>query len=184
MFHSQFENAHLGESRRMLQDISGQPVTGFRRARLASTDNQAIADAGYRYDSSINPTYLPGRYNNLDKPRRLYALTPELIELPISTMPFTRFPIFWLSLNNLPTAVTGAMAPLATQCDGYLNTFAHPWEFADLSKYAMLPGYVRRVDGDRWLNKLATLIAGWKSAGRFMAISDYLSEHDAPEHEA
>lgn len=173
--HSNFQNRHLAESRELLQRLTDQPVTGFRRARLADTDSDAIRDAGYTYDSSINPTYLPGRYNHLSQPRSLHQMKNGLWQLPISTMPYTRFPLFWLSLKNLPLPMLNMMARLAIKHDGYLNTFAHPWEFADLSKYTMLPGYVRRRHGQPLLERYAKLIKRWKTWGEFCVIQNRVS---------
>ena len=178
LYHSRFETSHLAESRQLLKDISGQPVLGFRRARLAQTSTDAIYEAGYTYDSSINPTYLPGRYNNLNEPRRLHRLPNGLWELPISTMPWTRLPIFWLSLKNLPVSMLNFIALRAIYSDGYLNTFAHPWEFADLSKYTMLPGYTRRLDGQRLVDRYAKLIAVWQRSCTFMKMCDWIAQYE------
>ena len=57
--------------------------------------------AGYTYNSSINPTYLPGRYNNFDKPRTYYK-QDGVWQIPASVSPLIRFPLFWLSFHNLP----------------------------------------------------------------------------------
>lgn len=177
--HSNFENAHLAESRDLLQRLTSQPVAGFRRARLADTDADAIRNAGYTYDSSINPTWLPGRYNHLDQPRARYQMSNGLWQIPISTMPYTRLPLFWLSLKNLPAPMLKAMAKLALNKDGYLNTFAHPWEFADLNSYTMLPGYVRRRHGRPLLDRYAKLIQIWKTWGRFQSISSLITASTA-----
>jgi hypothetical protein len=34
-------------------------------AGLQPVDDAEIEKAGYEYNSSMNPTYIPGRYNNL-----------------------------------------------------------------------------------------------------------------------
>ena len=176
LYHSQFETSHLAESRQLLEDISGQPVVGFRRARLAQTSTDAIHKAGYIYDSSINPTYLPGRYNNLREPRRLHRLPNGLWELPISTMPWTRLPIFWLSLKNLPMGLLNFMARRAIHTDGYLNTFAHPWEFTSLSNYTVLPSYTRKPDGQALLDRYATMIEHWKTLGTFKSMREIIPD--------
>lgn len=68
-YHSDFKVEHLTQSKLALENISGTEVTGFRMARMMPVDEAEIAKAGYEYNSSINPTWLPGRYNNFDKPR-------------------------------------------------------------------------------------------------------------------
>lgn len=173
--HSRFEDADLAKSKASLERITEQPVVGFRRARLAETNMQAVVDAGYRYDSSMNPTWLPGRYNHLNEPRRIHRVHPQLVQLPISTMPWTRFPIFWLSLKNLPVGAMSWMSRRAAASDGYFTTFTHPWEFADLSPWP-LPGYVRRTHGERWLDKLGRLIDRWKRIGPFITMHQFVAQ--------
>jgi len=55
-------------------------------AGLQPVDDADIEKAGYEYNSSMNPTYIPGRYNNLSKPRTAYY-TNKLLNLPISVTP-------------------------------------------------------------------------------------------------
>ena len=55
-------------------------------AGLQPVDDAEIKKAGYEYNSSMNPTYISGRYNNLSKPRTAYY-TNKLLNLPISVTP-------------------------------------------------------------------------------------------------
>jgi hypothetical protein len=55
-------------------------------AGLQPVDDAEIEKAGYEYNSSMNPTYIPGRYNNLSKPRTAYY-TNKLLNIPISVTP-------------------------------------------------------------------------------------------------
>ena len=55
-------------SRRTLEELTGQRIVGYRAPRLAAASSAALAAAGYRYNSSINPTWIPTRYNNLRAP--------------------------------------------------------------------------------------------------------------------
>ena len=57
-------------SRRTLEELTGQRIVGYRAPRLAAASSAALAAAGYRYNSSINPTWIPTRYNNLRAPCR------------------------------------------------------------------------------------------------------------------
>lgn len=80
---------------------SSSPVNGYRMAWMMKTDMQAIADAGYKYDSSINPTLIPGRYNNWHLPRTFF-IDKGVLQLPASVSPLVRIPLFWLSLHIFP----------------------------------------------------------------------------------
>ena len=71
-YHSDFKVEHLLESKEKLEEITNTKVIGFRMPRMQPVDEKEIYKAGYIYNSSINPTYLPGRYNNFSKPRTYF----------------------------------------------------------------------------------------------------------------
>ena len=70
--HSGFSEADPHDSKSELEKITGKQVYGFRMPRFRKIDKSVIKAAGYKYDSSINPTFIPGRYNNLFSRRQLY----------------------------------------------------------------------------------------------------------------
>lgn len=76
-YHSAFKVGDLRKSREKLMEISGQKVTGFRMPRLQPVSYAELQKAGYQYDSSMNPTFLPGRYNHLDNHAR-FTNCPKL----------------------------------------------------------------------------------------------------------
>ena len=55
----------LERSKETLEEITGDTIVGYRMAQMMPIDKSTISAAGYSYDSSIHPTYIPGRYNNL-----------------------------------------------------------------------------------------------------------------------
>jgi polysaccharide deacetylase family protein (PEP-CTERM system associated) len=79
-------------SRAVLEDISGEPVTGYRSAGFSITANMPwffdrLVDAGYLYDSSVFPS--PREYGGIRTDRLgPYRFTTrsggELVEFPIS----------------------------------------------------------------------------------------------------
>ena len=71
-YHSGFKPEHLAQSKLEIERISGHTVKGFRMPRMMPIESKAIQEAGYEYNSSLNPIYLPGRYNNFFKPRTLF----------------------------------------------------------------------------------------------------------------
>lgn len=172
-WHSRFELDDLAKSRQTLQKITGQSIDGFRRARLAATDRAAIAAAGYRYNSSENPIWLPGRYNHLFGPRTAYR-TGDLLNVPISASPWLRVPLFWLAFKNLPLAVIRHASRRTLRHDGYLNIFFHPWEFIDLAAFPALPWYVRRHSGQAMIDRLESYLRWLAPFGRFSTFSEWL----------
>lgn len=171
-YHSSFKEEDLLSSRLALEGITHKPVEGLRMPRMRQTSLKAIRDAGYLYDSSLNPTWLPGRYNNLNKPRTLHV-EKSLIRLPASVTPALRLPLFWLMFKNMPLPIFKKMALHTLAHDKYLCLYFHPWEFADLSTYKM-PGYTKRVDGRRLAERLSKLIEALKTEASFMETSAFI----------
>ena len=172
-YHDRFEEADLLKSRVKLAEITGKSIVGFRMARMAAVDNQAIETAGYRYDSSLNPTWLPGRYNYLDKPRTTFSVLKHLKIIPASVTPFFRVPLFWLSFKNFPLFLYKKMVSKTLKKDGYVNLYFHPWEFNSLKEFD-LPNYIKRVDDLILLNKLERFIAYFKDKAKFVTINEHL----------
>ncbi|MFM2401899.1 MAG: hypothetical protein RI950_1416, partial [Bacteroidota bacterium] len=68
-YHGHFDaSKDLLSSKKLLEKLSGKPVTGFRMARMQYVEESEILQAGYAYHSSLNPTWIPGRYDHRDKP--------------------------------------------------------------------------------------------------------------------
>lgn len=170
--HATFEEADLLRSKQALEEVSGRPVRGFRRARLQPTRPQAMLDAGYVYDSSENPIWLPGRYNNLRKPRVPYR-KGALLEVPISASPILRVPLFWLAMKNVPMTLVKSASTRCLAHDGVLNVFWHPWEFVDL-KSSGLPKYMRRVDGEALCDRLGGYVEWLKSRATFRTFTTWM----------
>ena len=106
-YHSSFEIADLKSSREFLEQQTGQPIEGFRMARMMPVDEKEIKNAGYTYNSSLNPTCIPGRYNHLDKPRTWFY-KEDVLQLPASVTPFS-FVLAGLSQpagQSLPLAIS------------------------------------------------------------------------------
>lgn len=158
--HYQFKDDDLLESKLILEKLTGQAVTGFRMPRLQPFDMVSLQTYGYTYDSSLHPTYLPGRYNHF-RENPLPHLRNGIAELPCSVSPYIRFPLFWLSFKNLPEFIYRRLARQTLRHRGTLVLYFHPWEFADLSGF-QLPFYIRRHSGTPLLERLERLIEFFK----------------------
>lgn len=162
-YHSNFEVAHLKQSKDALEALSNLEVVGFRMPRMYPVDEREIEKAGYLYNSSINPTFLPGRYNHLDKPRTYFKLH-NVWQIPASVSPLIRFPLFWLSFHNLPLSIYKFIAKWTYKNDGYLNIYFHPWEFTPLNNKAIynFPKYVSKNSGEAMKERLNSFIESMK----------------------
>ena len=142
--------------------------------RFKKIDTQWVKDAGYKYDSSINPTYIPGRYNNLKIPRTVYKQNGFTI-LPLSVSTTVRFPLFWMAFKNIPYTIYKKMALDALKKDGYLSLYFHPWEFTDITKFN-IPFYIKRLCKNQLSDRLNMLIADLKNEGEFKTVSEFLKK--------
>lgn len=171
-YHTEYETAHLAASRKLLQAISGQPVKGLRMPRMRPVAMADVAAAGYNYDSSINPTWLPGRYNNRHLPRTFYY-EAGMLRLPASVSPGLRIPLFWLLFKNIPLKAYLALCRQTLNKDGYLNLYFHPWEFIQMREFGM-PGYTWRTDGAALTRRLDQLIGALKKDAHFDTTGSFI----------
>jgi peptidoglycan/xylan/chitin deacetylase (PgdA/CDA1 family) len=173
-YHSSFETEHLKSSREKLEAISGKHVVGLRMPRMKQVLKTDMLAAGYVFDSSLNPTWLPGRYNHFNKPRNVFS-EEGIIEVPVSVTPNFRIPLFWLSFKNFPISLYRRLALQTLKADGYLNLYFHPWEFTDVNRFN-IPAYTKRHCGEKLVDRLHTLIEILKPEGDFISFSEFLSK--------
>jgi len=170
-YHSSFQVEDLTTSKQALSEISQQPVLGFRMARLQPIDEREIEKAGYLYNSSMNPTYIPGRYNNFFK-KRTVCYSNNLLNVPVSVTPLIRFPLFWLSFKNFPLVLIKFASKLTLNHDAYLSLYFHPWEFTDITSFN-LPFYIKRYSGHVMLLRLKNYLIWLKNQGEFVTFSEF-----------
>jgi len=104
----------IQRSKSLLQDISGQPVIGYRAPGFSVTDRipwffEKIAEAGYRYDSSVFPGL--STHGGIESS----PCAPHLIQTRM-TNPLVEFPM---------SVVRTPLKPLCFFGGGYLRLF--PW---------------------------------------------------------
>ena len=169
--HSTFKNSDLKKSKETLEALFDQPICGYRMARLAPVDAKEIEAAGYTYNSSLNPTWIPGRYNHLMKPRMAFK-TGKVWNIPTSVTPVFRIPLFWLSFKNFPMWLLKKLMLRTLKHDRFLSLYFHPWEFTDITAYG-LPKYITQHSGEKMLHRLDELINLLKTEGEFITMNDF-----------
>lgn len=173
-FHSRFEPAHAAESRKVLEQISGTPVVGFRMPRMAPIDPALLCGAGYLYDSSTNPIWLPGRYNKFFAPRRAH-LVGELVRVPLSAVPLIRWPLFWLAFKNQPHWVTRLTTRAVLHADGYAALYFHPWELMGNQGFG-LPRVVAGLSGPEMAEALRCHLRWLRTQATFVTYAQFVRE--------
>lgn len=126
----------IGDARKLLEDVSGRPVRGYRAPSFSiGTANlwafDCIAEAGYRYSSSVYPVK-HDHYGMPDAPRFAYRVRDGLMELPITTtrMLARNFPAGGGGFFRLlPYGVSRWAIARVNRVDNQPAIFYfHPWE--------------------------------------------------------
>lgn len=160
-------------------------VNGYRQPRMFPISDDLIEQEGYLYNSSLNPTFIPGRYMHFREPRipfwhKVSGGTQNggrgVLEIPVSVTPYFRFPLFWLAMHNLPMRLYKYWCQWAWRHDGQFVTYFHPWEFYQLNEHPELkmPFIITRNCGEVLTLRLGDLIRMFKNkGGSFITYKEY-----------
>ncbi len=176
-------------ARSILEDVGSVPVIGYRapsfsigEANLWALD--AIAEAGYRYSSSIYPVR-HDHYGMPGSPRAPYLIRPGLTEFPVSTVAaFGRtYPAGGGGFFRLlPYAVSRSLLRQVNREGQPAIFYFHPWEIdPDQPRVSGLPGKTRfrhYLNLDRTLPRLTRLVRDfrWAPAARVLADAGALDQ--------
>ena len=177
-YHSSYQTIDLKTSRDRLSEIIGKQVVGLRMPRMKQVPVSDIVNAGYGYDASIHPIWLPGRYNNLHQPKNPY-LENGLFRIPASVSTIFRIPLFWLSFKNFPYSLYLQLAIHSLKSQGFLSLYFHPWEFVDIHGFN-LPNYTIKGCKSTLFDRLNQLVQDLKPHGEFITYQDFARSH-SPE---
>lgn len=164
-------------SKRILEKITGLTMNGYRQPRMFPVSDSELTRMGYKYNSSLNPAFIPGRYMHLSAPRT-YFMRDGVMQIPASVTPWLRFPLFWLSLHNLPERLYHSLTRRVLRHDGYFVTYFHPWEFYDLKEHPefRMPFIIRNNSGRRMTERLDRLVKMLKADGRqFITYTEFVN---------
>jgi polysaccharide deacetylase family protein (PEP-CTERM system associated) len=147
--------ADVERSRDVLEDITGEPVLGFRAPEwslrsLASARLPIVAEAGFLYDSSLTPCPLAGRPGNPRFASRLRwdgaELQAALLEFPPLTFggPLRLPAGSWTGRLVDPERLVRA-ALLHAEAGGLPVAVVHPWEISGRPTPGRLRGLARFI---------------------------------------
>ena len=126
----------IDSARKILEDISGRAVTGYRAPSFSIGEKNlwafdCLERAGYRYSSSIYPIR-HDHYGMPDAPRFAHRVRGGLLEVPVTTARF--FNRNWPASGGgyfrlMPYALSSWLLRQVNQNDGQPVIFYfHPWE--------------------------------------------------------
>ncbi len=159
--HFEVKETDAVESKQIVEKAVKVKVVGYRQPRMQKIDYGQLFSCGYRYDSSVNPAFIPGRYNNLKVSVKPFY-RQKILEIPVSVATNLRMPMFWLALHLYPRRMYIEFAKRIVRKNGYFATYFHPWEFAEISKFKIVPWYIKKNSGDRLIRRLGDLIDALK----------------------
>ncbi|MCD4699085.1 MAG: polysaccharide deacetylase family protein [Phycisphaerae bacterium] len=169
----------LLDSRHLLEDISGRSVVGFRAPTFSVTHKTAwaidvLAEAGYKYDSSVFPIR-HDRYGAPDAPRFVHrAVGPgggEILEIPPLTLRImgTNWPVGGGGyLRLLPVRLVAAVLEAAQKLGQSGMIYLHPWELDPHQPILPMSRFARRrhrVNLKRTEQKLRRLLRDFRFLG-------------------
>jgi polysaccharide deacetylase family protein (PEP-CTERM system associated) len=126
----------ITRSKKALEDAGGVPVHGFRAPDFSITGSNlflldTLAEAGYRYDSSISPIAFHDVYGVAGAERRIHRLANGLVEFPPATVKLFGqvLPVLGGGYFRLTPLWLSRLALAAHERRGLpVMTYTHPYE--------------------------------------------------------
>ncbi len=174
--HWQPTETDFARSKEIVERVCGRKVYGYRQPRMFPVSDSEIARVGYKYNSSLNPAFIPGRYMHLTEPRTWF-MKGDVMQIPASVSPLIRFPLFWLALHNLPEGLYHWLVRRTLKHDGYFVTYFHPWEFYDLKEHPefKMPFIIKNHSGQQMMERLDNLIKMLKLHDTFGTFTEFVN---------
>jgi peptidoglycan/xylan/chitin deacetylase (PgdA/CDA1 family) len=166
--------ARLAAARGIIERAAGVSVTGVRMPRLRWCGAEAVRGAGFTYDASAHPTWVPGRYCGLTQPRRPW-IEHDLARVPVSVLPGVRLPVSWLWWRWAGPRMGAAAARLATAGAPYLQIYFHAWEALPLQSVGV-PVWLARGSGDAFVCGLDRFLGGVGERLQPMTVGEFVRE--------
>ncbi len=179
----------IRRSKRLLEDLTGTPVVGFRAPSFSIVPGtewafDVLLEEGYRYDSSLFPIRRPG-YGYPQAPRHPYLIARpagRLLEFPMATLPFLGLTIPAAGggyLRHFPAWLI-QRAFRSLEREGYPGMFyVHPWEI-DPEQPRLPVGALTRIRHYRNLDRTMPALQALLAEFRFRSVRDWLAHNPAP----
>ena len=188
--HSHSHNTKLGsqeheiyESANVFRKYFGEDPLGYRAPQgvLGKYDFQYIASAGFKFSSSVFPSFRPGKFNNLTSPIEPYLYDNQLIEFPFAVAGKTRV-ILSLSYIKLlgksffQTLFNKFELPQTLVIDCHLHDLINPE--LSIEKLPLLLRRIWSIRKDQSYLLLEWLLGELKQRGyQFITMSELYNEH-------
>ncbi len=166
----------LKKTKKILEKISRSNIIGFRAPRCFINSHilNVLEKLNFKYDSSIHPAIVFGKYYNINRPLGPYHPDKnnilkkgdmKILEIPISVIPIIRFPISWWWMRNLGNWVTTLGTWINLKQKRNVILYFHPWEFTELPSVRGVPDSIVQNTGKPFLKKLKVFIDYFQKQG-------------------
>jgi len=179
----------IGEARKVRESFSaffGRPPSGYRSpyGYMPGSCLPALAELGYRYDSSLFPTFRPGLYCIVHKPLFPVKECNGILELPIGCFKGVRlvFSIGYLKFFGMSTF---RFLLRHFGVPGILVIDSHMHDFVPTALYQRLPSASRfrySMNRDNGLDLLAEIVGILRESGySFVTVGEIVRHLEAGE---
>jgi len=171
-----YNESETKKSKTIIEKIINKKIKGFRFPRLKKPNFLSLKKLGFSYDSSTTSAFLPPIYNNYFEKRNAH-MQDNLLEIPVSTMPITHFPLSWIFFRFFPLFYSKTITLSCMKNPGFVNIYFHPWEFNNLNNFK-IPFYIKRNSGKIAVDKLENYILWCKKKGyEFITFSEFAKSY-------
>lgn len=128
-----------------LLHAQGFSPKGFRFPNMQFDPSfiKILNDFNYAYDTSLHPTFVPFKYNNVLKSRKPFYVG-SVLEIPATVTPQFRLPLSWFWLRNYPKLLRSHVLQSIVK-EKYIVLYFHNWDLIDLPKSVNF--FIRRKGG-------------------------------------
>lgn len=164
------------KAKSILENIIKEKIKGFRAPQMRYSEKliETLDDLNFKYDSSLHPCYLPGYYNNLFKPTKIFKplKNRSIVEIPVSVSPL-RLPINWVFMRLFGVNRTIACCKYLLRKKITPVLYFHSWEFVEMkSKY--VPFYYNWRTGEPFEKNIEKIIREFKNES-FITLENLIS---------
>ncbi|OIO40649.1 hypothetical protein AUJ10_02275 [Candidatus Pacearchaeota archaeon CG1_02_31_27] len=158
----------IKKSKEILEKISGKRIIGFRSPQMQFSEQliKSLEKLNFKYDSSLHPSFIPGKYSNQNLPIKPFKpFNYEIIEFPAAVFPTTRLPVSWTVFRNMPSAWINSAVKGLLKREINPVIYIHSWEFIKFKRRGV-PFYVTAQTGNKFYRKLENFIKYWENKGQ------------------
>ena len=149
-------------------------INGFRSPQMKDIDPSVFKEIGITYNSSLHPTYIPGRSNNFFKRRNPYY---DLVyNIPVSVTPLLRLPFSWIWFRNMGLFYSKICTKLSCIDQDFINIYFHPWDFVNINKEPFkgnVMGLILRNTGDSMISQFDKYLTWCENNFNSVTMSEY-----------